>query len=47
MHILFVEDDEIITSGVVYTLQSEGWKITHYAGVDNAFRLKLLSGWKK
>ena len=38
MHILFVEDDAIIASGVVYALKSESWEVTHCADVDDALR---------
>jgi len=38
MHILFVEDDEIIASGVVYALQSEGWEVTHCRNVNKALQ---------
>ncbi|MCL1982604.1 MAG: response regulator transcription factor [Clostridiales bacterium] len=38
MHILFVEDDEIIASGVVYALQAEGWEVTHCTDVSGALQ---------
>jgi len=38
MHILFAEDDEIIASGVVYALQSEGWEVSHCNDVNGALR---------
>jgi DNA-binding response OmpR family regulator len=38
MQILFAEDDEIIASGVVYALKTEGWEVTHCANVDSALR---------
>ena len=38
MHILFVEDDAIIASGIVYALKTEGWEVTHCADVGCAQR---------
>jgi DNA-binding response OmpR family regulator len=38
MRILFVEDDAIIASGIVYALKTEGWEVTHCADVDRALR---------
>ena len=36
MHILFVEDDTIIASGIRYALQAEGWDVTHCTTVTGA-----------
>lgn len=38
MNILFVEDDALIASGLIYALQSEGYAVTHCAGSEAALR---------
>jgi DNA-binding response OmpR family regulator len=38
MHILFVEDDAIIASGVVYALKTEGWGVSHCSDVGSAMQ---------
>ena len=38
MQILFVEDDTIIASGVIYALESEGWAVIHCADVKDALK---------
>ena len=36
MKILFVEDDKIIAAGLCYSLQQEGYDVTHCLGVESA-----------
>ena len=36
MHILFVEDDAVIASGLIYALQAEGYAVTHCPNEANA-----------
>ena len=38
MQILFVEDDTIIASGLIYAFESEGWAVTHNTDVNGALR---------
>jgi len=38
MQILFVEDDTIIASGVIYALESEGWTVNHCTDVTGALK---------
>ena len=38
MNILFVEDDNMIASGLIYALQSEGYTVTHCAGKQSAIQ---------
>ena len=38
MQILFVEDDTIIASGVIYALESEGWAVSHCTDVTGALK---------
>lgn len=38
MRILLVEDDAMIASGLVYALQSEGYEVTHRAGLRDALQ---------
>jgi DNA-binding response OmpR family regulator len=38
MQILFVEDDAIIASGVVYALESEGWAVIHCADAASSMQ---------
>ena len=42
MNILFVEDDALIASGLIYALESEGYAVTHCADMLSA--LSALSG---
>ncbi len=37
MNVLFVEDDAIIASGLLYALQTEGYAVTHCANAADAF----------
>ena len=39
MNILFVEDDTMIASGLVYALQSDGYTVTHCADVSDTLRI--------
>ncbi len=34
--ILFVEDDRMIASGIVYALEQQGYHVTHCTGVEEA-----------
>lgn len=36
MHVLFVEDDALIASGLIYALESEGYTVTHCANMNSA-----------
>lgn len=36
MKILFVEDDKVIASGLCYSLEQEGYSVTHCLGVETA-----------
>jgi len=36
MNILFVEDDALIASGLIYALQTEGYTVTHCADMENS-----------
>lgn len=36
MHILFIEDDPMIASGLLYALQAEGYTVTHCSDVQSA-----------
>lgn len=38
VHILFVEDDAMIASGLVYALETEGYAVTHCPDAEGAFR---------
>jgi two-component system response regulator VicR len=38
LHILFVEDDAMIASGLVYALETEGYAVTHCPDAEGAFR---------
>lgn len=51
--ILFVEDDRMIASGIIYALEQQGYNVTHCAGVQDAaealhgrtFQLAILDMW--
>lgn len=51
--ILFVEDDRMIASGIIYALEHEGYRVTHCASVQDAaealhgctFQLAILDMW--
>ncbi len=51
--ILFVEDDRMIASGIVYALEQQGYHVTHCTGVEeasralhqNSFDLAILDMW--
>lgn len=38
MNILFVEDDEMIASGLIYALEAEGYAVTHCTDASSAIR---------
>lgn len=38
MNILFVEDDAMIASGLIYALQSDGYAVTHCADTESALK---------
>lgn len=38
LHILFVEDDAMIASGLVYALETEGYAVTHCPDAESALR---------
>lgn len=38
MHILFVEDDQVIASGLVYSLTQEGYTVSHFTHVSAAMK---------